>query len=246
MHQEFGANPRKSRNRRELSKSLTKHVVTRWYRAPEVILRNNIYSFGIDIWAAGCVFAELLSMMEDNFSDPSDRQPLFPGRACHPLSPTALKASPKEKLIKQQNDQLSKIFDVIGTPSDETLEDLLDDEETVEYAKSFPKRERQNFKEMYPGTDNRGIQLLIKMLEFDPRKRISAEEAIKDSYFDEIRLPDQEVQQSNEINLEFDEVGMEDLSMEELRKLIVKAMKELSPDNFDFTNDFAEELCDDY
>ena len=39
---------------------------------------------------------------------------------------------------------------------------------------------------------------------------------------------------------------MEDLSMEELRKLIVKAMKELSPDNFDFTNDFAEELCDDY
>ena len=46
---------------------------------------------------------------------------------------------------------------------------------------------------MYPGTDNRGNQLLIKMLEFDPRKRISAEEAIKDSYFDEIRLPDQEV-----------------------------------------------------
>lgn len=39
---------------------------------------------------------------------------------------------------------------------------------------------------------------------------------------------------------------MEDLSMEELRKLIVKAMAELSPDNFDFTNDFAEELCDDY
>jgi len=43
---------------------------------------------------------------------------------------------------------------------------------------------------MYPGTDNRGITLLKRMLEFDPRKRITAAEAIKDSYFDDIRLPD--------------------------------------------------------
>lgn len=95
--------------------------------------------------------------MSDNFPDPSDRTPLFPGRACHPLSPNAAKASPKDRLLKLANDQLSKIFDVIGTPTDETLEELLDDEETIEYAKTFPKRERQNFKDMYPGTDDRGI-----------------------------------------------------------------------------------------
>ncbi|MFO0117830.1 MAG: protein kinase domain-containing protein [bacterium] len=100
----FGSQPRKSRNRRELSKSLTKHVVTRWYRAPEVILRNDIYSFAIDIWSAGCVFAELLSMMSENFPDPSDRQPLFPGVACHPLSPNAAKASPKDRMMKVAND----------------------------------------------------------------------------------------------------------------------------------------------
>ena len=84
------------------------------------------------------------------------------------------------------------------------------------------------------------------MLEFDPRKRISAEEAIKDSYFDDIRLPDQEVRHSNEINLEFDEAGMENMPMEELRKLIVAEMKKLSPANFDFEHDFAEELGEDY
>jgi mitogen-activated protein kinase 1/3 len=137
----FGSQPRKSRNRRELSKSLTKHVVTRWYRAPEVILRNDIYSFAIDIWSAGCVFAELLSMMTENFPDPSDRQPLFPGVACHPLSPNAAaKTSPKDRMMKVANDQLNKIFEVIGTPSDDILEELLDDEETIEYAKSFPKQ----------------------------------------------------------------------------------------------------------
>lgn len=129
---------RKSRNRKELSKSLTKHVVTRWYRAPEVILKNDIYSFAIDIWSAGCIFAELMCMMEDNLADPTDRQPLFPGVACHFLSPNKARNSPSEKFNKQTNDQLAKIFEVIGTPSLETLEELLEDEETFAYAKSFP------------------------------------------------------------------------------------------------------------
>jgi serine/threonine protein kinase len=39
---------------------LTKYVVTRWYRAPEVVLCNKNYEEGIDLWAVGCVFAELI------------------------------------------------------------------------------------------------------------------------------------------------------------------------------------------
>ena len=69
------------------SKQLTKHVVTRWYRAPEVILMNDYYSYSLDIWSIGCIFAELLSMMKDNFADFTDRQPLFPGSSCYKLSP---------------------------------------------------------------------------------------------------------------------------------------------------------------
>ena len=41
--------------------SLTKHVVTRWYRAPELILLQD-YTTAVDVWAVGCIFAELLSM----------------------------------------------------------------------------------------------------------------------------------------------------------------------------------------
>ena len=40
-------------------KTLTKEVQTIWYRAPEVLLGNNKYSFGVDMWAVGCIFAEL-------------------------------------------------------------------------------------------------------------------------------------------------------------------------------------------
>lgn len=69
------------------NKALTKHVVTRWYRAPEVILAQNTYSYSIDMWSVGCIFAELLSMMKENFSHFTERNPLFPGESSLLLSP---------------------------------------------------------------------------------------------------------------------------------------------------------------
>ena len=48
---------------------------------------NDYYSYSLDIWSIGCIFAELLSMMRDNFADFTDRQPLFPGSSCYKLSP---------------------------------------------------------------------------------------------------------------------------------------------------------------
>ncbi|PXF47236.1 Mitogen-activated protein kinase 16 [Gracilariopsis chorda] len=47
----------------------TDYVATRWYRAPELIMpRANNYGSAIDVWSAGCIFAEMLL-----------RRPLFPG-----------------------------------------------------------------------------------------------------------------------------------------------------------------------
>ena len=47
----------------------TVYVVTRYYRAPEIMTNPAGYSFPIDIWSCGCVFGELLR-----------RKPLFPGK----------------------------------------------------------------------------------------------------------------------------------------------------------------------
>ena len=159
-----------------MTKVLTKHVVTRWYRAPEVILMNKMYSYSIDIWSVGCIFAELLTMMESNFANWVDRQPLFPGQACYPLSPSQANATAEEKEKRQNMDQLSKIFDVIGTPSsDENIEDWIQEEESIKYVRSFKAREKINLADLYPGTESRGIELLHRMLEFNPNKRITAE-----------------------------------------------------------------------
>ncbi|CBK20736.2 uncharacterized protein [Blastocystis hominis] len=48
---------------------MTEYVVTRWYRAPELLCENSTYGWEVDIWSVGCIFAELLG-----------RKPLLPGR----------------------------------------------------------------------------------------------------------------------------------------------------------------------
>lgn len=72
-----------------MKRELTGHVVTRWYRAPELILLEKDYGEAIDIWSVGCIFAELLTMMKENVPNSLDRKPLFPGNSCFPLSPDA-------------------------------------------------------------------------------------------------------------------------------------------------------------
>lgn len=48
---------------------MTEYVVTRWYRAPELLLNSSDYTAAIDVWSVGCIFMELMN-----------RKPLFPGK----------------------------------------------------------------------------------------------------------------------------------------------------------------------
>ena len=59
--------------RKNMNPQPTGHVVTRWYRAPEIILLEKDYGPAIDIWAVGCIFAELLGMMKYNAPTFMDR-----------------------------------------------------------------------------------------------------------------------------------------------------------------------------
>ncbi len=49
---------------------ITDYVATRWYRAPELLVGDKQYGAPVDIWAIGCVFAELLTS-----------QPMWPGKS---------------------------------------------------------------------------------------------------------------------------------------------------------------------
>ena len=52
--------------------AITDYVTTRWYRAPEVLSGSATYGAAIDMWAVGCILAELFQ-----------RIPLFPGSDSH-------------------------------------------------------------------------------------------------------------------------------------------------------------------
>ncbi|KAK3369835.1 kinase-like domain-containing protein [Podospora didyma] len=76
-----------------------KVVVTIWYRAPELLLGSRHYTPAIDMWAVGCIFAELLSL-----------RPIFKGEEAKMDS---------KKTVPFQRNQMQKIVDIMGLPTKE-------------------------------------------------------------------------------------------------------------------------------
>ena len=165
-----------SRMRREL----TKHVVTRWYRAPELILLSEHYTAAIDMWSVGCILAELLSMQAESHTSPEDRQALFPGRSCFPLS------ADNPLAYNDQLDQLNVIFDVIGTPSAEDLQQV-DNETARGYIGGLKAKPPVNLYSRYMSADPMAVDLLTKLLVFNPAKRWTASRCLAHPFFDTVR-----------------------------------------------------------
>jgi mitogen-activated protein kinase 1/3 len=204
---------------------LSVHVVTRWYRAPELILIEKDYTSAIDVWSVACIFAELMMMIKDNASTFMDRTPLFPGKYCFPLSPPD-----KSNRIKineygfpvDKTDQLNVIFDVIGTPSEEDME-FVTDPNGILYLKSLKRRSKRNIKVKFPGSTDDALELLGNMLEFNPTKRVTVNQALDHSFFKEIRAVEKE--QEADFNLEFEFEKDDNLTMEKLRSLFTAVIK---------------------
>jgi len=58
-----------------MARSMTcTHIVTKWYRAPEIALEQPIYDYSVDVWSAGCILAELLQCIDDRPSSPRSNE----------------------------------------------------------------------------------------------------------------------------------------------------------------------------
>jgi len=132
----------------------THEVVTLWYRAPEILLGQSRYSTPVDIWSAGCIFAEMVS-----------RTPLFPGDS--------------------EIDQIFRIFRTLGTPNESVWSGVT---KLPEYQPNFPQHPPQPLVKLFPQLEPNGIDLLEKMLQYEPSRRISAKNAMNHPYFDNIPL----------------------------------------------------------
>lgn len=153
----------------------TQYVVTRWYRPPEVLMECNYQTSAVDVWSAGCILGELLS-------EPP-RYPLFRG----------------DSTLKQ----LELIFEILGTPPDEQL--VMGSREAVAYAKSLKKREKKDFRKLFPDASMPALDLLQKMLKFDPFERISVDDALRHPYLQKMYKKSDFQQQYSRFDHSFDE-----------------------------------------
>ena len=205
--------------RKNMKRELTGHVVTRWYRAPELILLEKDYGEGIDVWSVGCIFAELLSMMKENVANALDRKPLFPGSSCFPLSPDSNPTVKKNGFAVSTNDQLNIIFDIIGTPTEEDAS-FVTDYKAAEYLKTFTPRPRADLSKTFPGISDPGFDFLNKMLVFNPYFRPTIEECLEHPYLKKVRQVQSEQVSEREIFLELEKE--QDLNIYRLRELFLE------------------------
>jgi mitogen-activated protein kinase 6 len=138
-----------------LSQALTEYVVTRWYRAPEVLLSGGRYTQAIDVWSVGCILGELLL-----------RRPLFPG----------------ENYLHQ----LQLITEILGSPTEEDL-DFVKAAAARNFMIRLPKSQGTPFATLFPHVRGPCLDLLRRMLTFDPSKRISVEECLAHPFLSRVR-----------------------------------------------------------
>lgn len=111
--------------------NMSDYIATRWYRAPEVLMEKK-YGKEVDMFAIGCILAELMG-----------RRPIFPGdNTVH---------------------QLTLVRALAGNPP--SLSTL-----------------KANLDAKYPHANPQALDLLSKLLHFDPKQRYTCEQALKHPY----------------------------------------------------------------
>jgi len=105
------------------------------------------------------------------FAELLGRKPLFPGKDVYK--------------------QIELILDIKGTPSSEEIA-AIPSEKVRAYVESLPFKKGTSLSELYPTASVAGIDLLDKMLAFDPKKRITVTQALSHPFLAELHDPDDE------------------------------------------------------
>lgn len=136
---------------------MTHTVVTRWYRPPELLFGARHYGGCVDIWSVGCVFAELVN-----------RVPYLAGAS--------------------DVHQLALICQYVGTPAEDNWPGV---SRLPSYAlvppppePPHPVRGRDHYTALFGTLGADGVDLLMRTLVLDPRRRISARDMLRHPWWD--------------------------------------------------------------
>lgn len=142
--------------------AMTDYVSTRWYRAPEVLLGSENYTTSIDMWAIGCIFAELLT-----------RKPFLPGIDAE---------NQLKRIVEMVGSPDADTVSLCGGTNVHLLKGIEVDKDG----------DTSLFKDKFGDTDPIAKDLLKQMLVFNPFKRISIANALAHPFFEDLHYePDE-------------------------------------------------------
>ena len=192
---------------------VTEYVATRWYRAPEMILAAQKYGKPIDMWSVGCILYELLV-----------GTPLLPG--------------------KSTKEMMKMMFGVTGFPDRKEYNEVKNEckIQHIDYDDLLQEKikKKKNILQMVSGYthDEVAIDLLLKLLVFNPKKRLTAEEALEHPYVADFHNLEEEIICDHKIEIPLDDnnkftkeeyiLKLYDVVLKrkiEIRRQILEAMK---------------------
>lgn len=140
---------------------MTPTVVTRWYRAPELLLGARHYTGAVDMWAVGMIFAEMM-LRVPYLAAPSDAEQL---------------------------ELTFKALGTPSVAQWPRLDALPLYQKTDAFKIKHPAPTRQQMQGLFSAASDSALDLLTAMIAMDPMRRLSAKDALFAPYFAEKPLP---------------------------------------------------------
>jgi len=208
---------------------LTRHVVTRYYRAPEIslLIQKRELLPAVDMWSIGCILGELLQMIPGNEQgrkvgrNQRKRDILLKGSADLVLSPRTFKDRP---IIRQQ--QLNIIFKFLGTPSKKYI-DSITNAEFRRWINAQEKWKGANWEERFPNASSGCLDLMRKMLSYDATERFTTAQCLQHPWLAGFEDPEDANRTHEACQEPFEDVYLND---HELRLLVVDEILHFNPE----------------
>jgi mitogen-activated protein kinase 1/3 len=115
--------------------------------------------------------------------------------------------------------QIKYVISYLGTPTEEEMK-IIKNPNALKFIQSLPNKKRVHVKSFIKYENEDALDLLNKMLQYDPAKRITAAEAVKHKYFENVHDPEDVQLFKGEIDFDFEKD--QNLTLEKIKLMIIE------------------------